>query len=73
MPDGTGNNWFARCEIDEKKRTLQKTRVESGVSAHTFQSMIGPHMTFVGFETGSAVMTIAAMQVIQTLEMKSFL
>jgi|GEM_PF-3110258 len=29
----------------------QKAMVDAGVSDHTLQSRIGPHLTFVGFET----------------------
>lgn len=45
-------------ELTEEIRALQKAMVESGVSAHTYQLITGPHMTFFGYETGSAVRAI---------------
>lgn len=46
-------------KLTEEIHGLQKALVDAGVSDHTFQSAIGPHVTFLGFETDSAEAAIA--------------
>ncbi len=59
-------------KLMEEIKELQRAIVEVGVSAHTFRSLIGPHMTFVGFETGSPDQAIdLAKRVTQTVEVGS--